>query len=95
MAAARGNDMAATALALLRLDGNGEADPAAAARLLAGPAARGNAFAQHRLGLLYAQGHGVVADRARARTWLGQAARQGHAGAAAGLAALARASDSL
>ena len=86
-AAAQGNDMAATALALLQLDGE-QSNPAEAARLLAGPAARGNGFAQHRLGLLYAEGLGVPCDLGRARLWLGRAARQGHTGAAAGLARL-------
>jgi len=65
MAAARGNDMAATAPpAAARRHGE---TIGAAARLLAGPAARGNAFAQHRLGLLYAQGTASRRSR-RART---------------------------
>ncbi len=44
-----GNDAAATALALMHLNGRVEADLAQAERLLIGPAARGNAFAQHGL----------------------------------------------
>jgi len=55
-----GNDAAATALGLMHLNGQIEADLAKAERLLTGPAARGNAFAQHGLQRL----HDIVADRA-------------------------------
>ena len=85
VAAEGGNDIAATALSLLLMSGEGaEPDPAQAQRWLSGPAARGNAHAQYGLGLLLLRSR----DQGRAAFWLAKAADQGHTGARSALAKL-------
>jgi hypothetical protein len=84
-AAEGGNDVAASALGLLLMSGEGAAaDPEQAQRWLGGPAARGHAHAQYGLGLLFLRAR----DQGRAELWLAKAAAQGHAGAQSTLARL-------